>query len=292
MLKMYITDFAAYCKVTDFSPKSTQSLRLSLQDFSTFTDEQQIQSVQDIGYGHLSGFVADFKVPSIHKKKARVWCMHQFFHFLTLKGHIKENIALGLAYPKIEKTIPLFLTIKEFNRIIAFCAINVDSENGFRDLVLILLLGLLGLRSATVTALDAEHVDTESGRIWVSEKGRRQRQMVVPATLNTLLKFYLTAHHPGSGPLFLSTRKKRLSSRILQNIFRTIADSLCINKHLHAHLFRHTAATHLNKVAGTTITQAVLGHARRYNTLKYAHLNPDTYALYMKRHPFMHEVRA
>jgi len=54
--------------------------------------------------------------------------------------------------------------------------------------------------------------------------------------------------------------------------------------------FRQTAATQLNKVAGTTITQEVLGHARRQNTLRYAHLNPDQYAVYMKRHPFMQEV--
>lgn len=292
MLKMYITDFAAYCKVTDFSIKSIQSLNASLQDFSTFIDEQQIESIQAIGYGDLSGFVADYNAPSIHKKKARVWCLHQFFHFLTLSGHLQENIALGLAYPKIEKTVPQFLTAAEFNRIVVFSAINADSTNGFRDLVLLLMLGLLGLRAATVTALDAEHIDTESGLIWVTEKGRNQRQMVVPETLNTLLKEYLAEHHPGSGPLFLSKRKKRISPRILQEIFRTLADSVDIKKHLHAHLFRHTSATHLNKVAGTAVTQAVLGHARRYNTLKYSHLNPDIYATYMKRHPFMQEVRS
>ena len=40
MLKTYITDFAAYCKVTDFSDKSKQSLNASLQDFSIFINEQ------------------------------------------------------------------------------------------------------------------------------------------------------------------------------------------------------------------------------------------------------------
>jgi len=36
-------------------------------------------------------------------------------------------------------------------------------------------------------------------------------------------------------------------------------------------------------VAGTTITQFVLGHSRRKNTLKYAHLNPDVYVLYTQK---------
>jgi len=85
----------------------------------------------------------------------------------------------------------------------------------------------------------------------------------------------------------MSKRKRRISPRTLQDIFRTAADQNGINKKLHARLFRHTAATHLNKVAGVEITQHVLGHSRRANTLKYAHLNPDKYAVYMKQHPFM-----
>ncbi len=292
MLKKYITDFIAYCKVTDFSINSIKSLCASLQDFAVFVDEQHINSIKEIGYGQLSGFVADFKTPSVHKKKARVWSLHQFFHFLTLTNIIIKNIALGLPYPKIEKTVPHFLTISEFNRIIEHFMINVESSNGLRNLVLILMLGLLGLRTATVVGLDVGHIDTETGLAWITEKGRRQRQLVLPKILNTLLEIYITEHHPGAGPLFLSIRKKRLSSRILQQIFRTVTDELGINKRLHARLFRHTAATHLNKVAGTTITQAVLGHERRYNTLKYTHLNPDIYATYMKRHPFMQEVQS
>ncbi len=127
--------------------------------------------------------------------------------------------------------------------------------------------------------------------MWITEKGRRQRQLVLPEVLNKLLKIYIAEEHRGDGPLFLSIRKKRISPRVLQDIFRTAADNLGIEKRLHARLFRHTAATHLNKVGGISVTQAVLGHERRYNTLKYAHLNPDQYATYMKRHPFMREVR-
>ena len=73
----------------------------------------------------------------------------------------------------------------------------------------------------------------------------------------------------------------------MQDIFRSAADQNGIDKIIHARLLRHTAATHLNTVGGTDITQHVLGHRRRANTLKYAHLNPDKYAAYMRKHPFM-----
>jgi len=292
MLEKHTTDFLAYCKVTDFSIKSIESLRLSLQEFIDFANSLQIVAVQNIAYSHLSEFVADFKAPSIYKKKARVWCLHQFFHFLTVTGHVGENIALGIPYPKIEKTVPHFLTIDEFNRIIDFFGCNVETSNGLRDLVIILMLGLLGLRSGTIVALNIEHIDIGAGLAWLQEKGGRQRHLVLPSLLLTILDCYITKQDRTQGPLFLSTRKKRISQRTLQEIFRSAADNLGIEKRLHAHLFRHTAATHLNKVAGTTITKAVLGHERRHNTLKYAHLNPDQYAEYMKRHPYVREAKS
>jgi len=123
--------------------------------------------------------------------------------------------------------------------------------------------------------------------MWIREKGRRQRNMVLPHSLCEIIYKYLQLRRLKKGPLLISKRKKRISQRTLQDIFRTAADRLGIEKKLHAQLFRHTAATHLNRVAGIEITQQVLGHSRRANTLKYAHLNPDQYAVYMKKHPYM-----
>ncbi len=100
--------------------------------------------------------------------------MHQFFHFLVLTGHIKESLALRPPYPKIKKTVPQFLTIEEFNRIIEFFTLKVESTNGPRNLVLILMLGLLGPSTGKVTALDAEHINTEEDLAWITEKERRQ----------------------------------------------------------------------------------------------------------------------
>jgi integrase/recombinase XerC len=292
MLEKHVTDFLTYCKVVGFSPKSIESLSISLRELSTFIGTQPVESPQDIIYSQLSAFIADFEEPSIHKKKARVWCLHQFFHFLTVIGLVSENIATGLPYPKIEKTVPQFLTIPEYNCLIEYFSRTADSLTGLRNLIMILMLGLLGLRTGSIISLNIEHIDLEAGLAWIQEKGRCQRQIVLPAHITKLLDLYL-AHLPqAKGPLFLSTRKKRISPRILQDVFRSAAVRLGIDKRLHARLFRHTAATHLNKVAGTTITQAVLGHGRRQNTLKYAHLNPDQYGLYMKRHPYMWEVRA
>jgi integrase/recombinase XerC len=206
---------------------------------------------------------------------------------LKLKGYIKENIATQLPYPKIEKTVPHFLTIDEYNRILFHCSSHANSPLGLRNLIIIMMLGLLGLRTGSIVSMNIQDVDIVSGLVWVKEKGSRTRTMVLPEVLCATLQRYLTQRSQRQGALFLSKRGKRISPRTLQDIFRSAADSCGIHKHLHAHLFRHTAATHLNRVAGTTITQHVLGHSHRKNTNKYTHLNPDLYASYMKKHPFM-----
>jgi len=287
MLHRYCKQFLDCCELADFPVRSIPALTIRLNEFKVFLKSQRIRSVKKITYRHLINFVADYKEPSVHVRKSRIWKLRQFFHFLTLHQHIPKNIALKLPYPKIEKTVPQFLTPDEYNRLICHFSERADSSMGLRNLIIIVLLGTLGLRTRTLIALNIEDIDLTCGLVWIREKGQRQRNMVLPYSICKIIQSYLQSLRPKKGPLLLSKRKKRISPRTLQDIFRTAADQLGIHKKLHARLFRHTAATHLNKVAGIDITQQVLGHSRRANTIKYAHLNPDQYALYMKKHPYM-----
>ena len=288
MLDKEIKGFIAYCKVAGFKQKSIETLSLRLNEFNQFLKSKRFKNILSVTYSHLSAFVADYKSPSIHVKKARIWSLRQFFHFLKLRGHIKDNIATDLPYPKIEQTIPQFLTIDEYNRILRHCSSHAKNTLGLRNLIIIMMLGLLGLRTGAIISMNIQNVDIVSGLIWVKDKGYYfRRTIVLPKVICAALQRYFDFLRISQGPLFLSKRGKRISPRSLQDIFRSVADSCGIDKHLHAHLFRHTAATHLNRVAGTTITQQVLGHNLRKNTYKYTHLNPDYYATYMKKHPFM-----
>ncbi len=287
MLHRHINQFLDYCKLADFSIRSIQALTARLNEFKNFMKTQRIRSIKRVRYRHLINFAADYNTPSIHVTKSRVWTLRQFYHFLTLHRIVPENIATGLPYPKIEKTVPQFLTTDEYNRLIRHFTNRADSPMGLRNLIIIMLLGTLGLRTSTLTALNIEDIDIIYGLLWIKEKGRRFRSVVLPHSLCKIIRNYLQLRRRKRGPLLISKRKKRISPRTLQDIFRSAADQLGIDKKLHARLFRHTAATHLNQVAGIEITQQVLGHSRRANTLKYAHLNPDKYAVYMKKHPFI-----
>ncbi len=120
MLEIKIEHFIDYCKVSNFATRSIQSLRVRLYEFNRFINGAPPESIKAISYRHLKEFVTQYKNPSIHVKKARIWSLRQFFHFLKLNGWIKTNIASDCPYPKIEKTIPHFLTIEEYNSLLYF----------------------------------------------------------------------------------------------------------------------------------------------------------------------------
>lgn len=287
MLQRFIQEFLGYCRLANFSDRSIQTLTARLNEFQSFLKVRDIRSVKKITYLDLAAFAADFNSPSIHVRKSRVWTLRQFYHFLTLNNKVTKNIAARLPYPKIEKTVPQFLTQQEYNRLIRFFSTRANDLWGLRNLIIVMLLGTLGLRTTTLRMIAVTDVDIRCGLLWVREKGRRQRNMILAQPLCEIIEKYLKLLERKQGPLLISNRGKRISQRALQDIFRKAADKTGIQKALHPRLFRHTAATHLNRVAGIEITQHVLGHSHRANTLKYAHLNPDQYALYMKQHPYI-----
>jgi site-specific recombinase XerD len=189
MLEIKIEHFLNYCKVLNFATRSIQSLRVRLNEFNCFINKVPVELVQGISYRHLKEFVTQYRNPSIHVKKARIWSLRQFFHFLKLNGWVKTNIASDLPYPKIEKTIPYFLTIEEYNSLLHFFYRKASDAFGFRNLVMIMMLGLLGLRLSSVISLNIEDVDIETGLLQITEKGGKQRQLIMPKVLCLVLKW-------------------------------------------------------------------------------------------------------
>ena len=154
-----------------------------------------------------------------------------------------------------------------------------------RNLIIILFLVFLGLRITSIINIDIPDINLKRSSLLVTEKGNRKRIVPLPQVLCAFLFPYIKAQERDLGPLFLSARNKRLSLRSVQHLFTEASDVLGMR--IYSRIFRHTAATELNKIAGLDVTKHVLGHRRRESTKRYVHLNPDVYAEYMRRHPFM-----
>ena len=139
MLHRYCSQFLEYCQLANFSACSIRALTIRLNELANFLKIQKIRSVKKVRYRHLIDFAADYNAPSIHVTKSRVWTLRQFYHFLTLHRITPENIATGIPYPKIEKTVPQLLTTDQYNRLICHFSEWTDSSMGLRNLIIIML---------------------------------------------------------------------------------------------------------------------------------------------------------
>jgi site-specific recombinase XerD len=255
-----------------------------LDKFSKHINSLKITTIRDISYLHLLSFVISGN-PSAFTKKHRVWTLHQFFHYLKTIKIFKTNIALKLPYPKINKKEPDFLSVKELKIILNYFISATNSHNGVRNLIIVLFLVFLGLRVSAVIKINIQDINLKNSSVLVTEKGNRTRILLLPQVLCFFLYPYIKELNRDMGPLFSSNQNKTLSHRMVQHFFKEA--SKVLGMHIYSRIFRHTAATHLNQVAGLEVTKHVLGHRRSDSTKRYVHLNPDVYAEYMRRHPFM-----
>ena len=113
MHQRHINQFIDYSNLADFSIRSIQALSARLNKFADFLKIQRIRSVKRVIYSHLIDFAANYRIPSIHVTKSRVWALRHLYLFLTIQQIVPENIASSLQYPKIKKTVPEYLTETE-----------------------------------------------------------------------------------------------------------------------------------------------------------------------------------
>ncbi len=290
MLQEIIVNFLNDCKHYQFSLKAIEAFTTRLHELEDFLSLHQIKFLDDITYRHLLEFVASGN-RSTHIKKVRVWTLHQFFHYLEFHQLIQVNPAKKLPYPQMQKSDPEFLSLEELKRILSWFLMQANSSPGLRNLIIAMMFGLLGLRISTLRNIDIPDVSLPESLLWVREKGYVRRPLPMPQILCVVLYQYIKTIDCKNGPLFLSKRRKRISTRSVQYIFDMAEKNLCLGKHLHSHLFRHTAATQINQTAGVDITQSLLGHRSRRTTEGYVHLDGHVYAEYMATHPY-HEREA
>jgi site-specific recombinase XerD len=298
MLHSIIPDFLSYCKTYGFGTRSIEVFSSMLNKFSQYINSLHINSIREISYKHLLSFVTSGN-PSVYIKKQRVWTLHHFFHYLKIIKIFKTNIASKLPYPKIKKKEPAFLSVKELKLILNYFISEANSHTGIRNLIIVLFLVFLGLRISAIIKINIQDINLKNSSVLVTEKGNRKRIVLLPQVLCFFLYPYIKNLDREIGPLFLSNRNKKLSHRMAQHFFKEASNTL--GMHIYSRIFRHTAATQLNQIAGLEVTKHVLGHRRRESTKRYVHLNPDVYTVfnfvevqlylnkvkYMRRHPFM-----
>lgn len=199
-----------------------------------------------------------------------------FSHFYWLRSSLgcgRFRPARSRFRVKEPKRIPIPLSVDQVAKF----------WSGFRtarDLAIVGLMLLQGLRSKEVIALNLEDVQLAESRICVRGKGDKVRPLPLAAETVHLLDHYLRLERPvACGPaLFVSlkgpARGIRITSAGLRSLFRYHRRTSGISG-AHPHRFRHTFASDMVR-AGISLPalMQLMGHASISTTMIYVQVSP------------------
>ena len=235
---------------------------------------------------------AQKKKSSIARKLA---ALRTFFQFLVREGLLELNPAKLVSTPRLEKKLPVHLSIEEAIKFVE--TPDLETDLGKRDRAILELMYGTGVRVAELTNLNLGHIDFKSRLIRVT--GKRRKERIVPFGDPALeaLKNYLdvrdrllevapiSQREPEA--LFLNYQGTRITTRSVGRMVEKYI-RLCAGRYdISPHALRHSFATHLlDSGADLRDIQELLGHARLSTTQIYTHVSMEKLIqVYDKAHP-------
>ena len=238
--------------------------------------------------GHLAS--KRFARRTIARKLSAI---RSFFRFLHREEILEANPAKAVRSPKLERTLPTWLTRDEATKLFDLAEIRAADSGlrGARDLAVIELFYASGMRLSELQGLDWDDLDLVSDQVKLRGKGRKER--IVPlggAAVAALRRYQLRRAEVANvdrKAVFISERGKRLSARQLQNVVTGFLEKVAEEGGLSVHSLRHSFATHLlDAGADLMAVKELLGHASLSTTRIYTHTSKERLKkVYDQSHP-------
>jgi integrase/recombinase XerD len=175
-----------------------------------------------------------------------VMALKRFFRFLQEEGERQDNPAERLKAPRQQVKVKQPLTPPEVKALLKACEAD-RSLLGARDRAVLTLLLDTGMRAGEVCALNVEDVDFDQRHVLVRRgKGGNGRVVGLSAeTLKTVDRYLRRRKAEEGEALFVARDGKRLTGMGMYFIVDRRAREAGLERHIHPHLLRHTAATWL-----------------------------------------------
>jgi tyrosine recombinase XerC len=287
-ISYYIDKFLNYLVIEkNYSNHTFINYRIDLEEFKEFLNSQGENDIKRIDYFLLRKFLSKIMEKKVSKRtlSRKISTLKSFFKFMVREGIINNNPASTLIYPRLEKSLPKFLTEEEVKKILE--APQGDDLLGLRDKAILEFLYSTGARISELVSLKIEEVDLISGIAKVKGKGKKERILPLGDPAIESIKRYLDKRNDNNPYLFVNKRNKPLTDRGVRLIVEKYIKQISLSLKVSPHTFRHSFATHLlNRGADLRSVQELLGHSSISTTQVYTHLTIDRLKrIYEKAHP-------
>ncbi len=253
-------------------------------DFYQDQFEKKIISIDKTAIrGYLSFLVKSGKSKRTIGRKLSA--IKSFFDYLIKLNYIKLNPADMVAFPKLEKRIPQFLSIDDVFYLLD--SIKTDTWLEKRNLAMFETFYSTGMRISELEGLNMDDIDFKNQMIKVFGKGSKERIVPVGNRALEAIKQYRATLKENFIPVFINKDFKRLGSRSIRRTLEKIVNDCQLSVPVSPHTLRHSFATHmLDSGANLRGIQEILGHVSLSTTQIYTHVSMDRLMrVYDKAHP-------
>lgn len=213
------------------------------------------------------------------------------------KYHGMHDFTFNVAFPKLEKKLPQFLTQDQVMQL--FQAAKQDTTpSGHRNHVMIALAYVCGVRVSELVELTRTQINFDDNLVHVSGKGGKQRIVPLPESVADLLKNYLYTSQPYLFknttidsdylfPILYGGIIKPMTRQGFWIILKDVVKKAGLSDTISPHVLRHSIATHLlKKGANLRLLQMALGHQQLETVQVYTHVEVSHLRkLYDEKHP-------
>ncbi|MGH8019084.1 MAG: tyrosine-type recombinase/integrase, partial [Opitutaceae bacterium] len=203
--------------------------------------------------------------------------------------------AIGLVLPKLEKTLPKFMTERQVRELLAMPARLLENEGAdpfiaWRDRLALELLYGAGLRVSELCALIYGQVDFDDGVARITGKGNKVRTSPLGRVATAVLvqwRDHFARDKGPTAPVLVNASHEPLTPRHVQLLLKKYLALAGLPMDLTPHKLRHSFATHLlDRGADLRLVQDLLGHASLATTQVYTHISVARLKdIHRKAHP-------
>jgi len=303
----HVDDFLLNLQANKYSSETTYNYERDLNVFSNFLDESNIEfdkvDKRTITYYKAYLVSRDRKTSSLGRGEKQLDSRSINRMLSALRAYLRYLIDIDYPCPlppeavKLTKAGRKHPQVAELGDLIRLIEAPSSSESNIktalRNRAMLEVLFATGMRISELCNLNRSQID-DTGRIFITGKGRKQRFVYLTPRAKQHLDAYLVTRQDDCPALFIpyagrnvAKSRKRISTNYLQDRIKRYREKLKINVPTSAHSLRHGFATYLaEEGANPAALQILLGHESLDTTTRYVHAS-DKYAeeTHRKYHP-------
>jgi site-specific recombinase XerD len=304
----HLEDYLLNLQANKYSPETVYNYERDLKVFDAFLTESSInfEGLDKRAITYYKSYLVsrDRKTAILAQQSDKELDSRSVNRMLSaIRSYLRYLIDMDYRCPLPPEVVKLTKSGKKHPQVAEFyelvkliespTSLESDLKVSLRNRAMLEVLFATGMRISELCKLNRNQVDN-TGRIFITGKGRKQRFVYLTQRAKLHLDNYLESRNDNAAALFVPysgrnvvNPKRRISTNYLQERIKKYREKLKINVPTSAHSLRHGFATYLAEAgANPAAIQILLGHESLDTTTRYVHAS-DKYAeeTHKKFHP-------